>query len=328
MTLPATLEHDVAVADVVIPEGARTQWAVGGSPGQGTLIAAPAERLRHDPADLTVSVDAGVSVGRLRDALADAGQECPIDARSDEATLGGVFACGLSGHRRLRDGPLRDRVLEVEFVLGDGRRVRGGGPTVKNVTGFDLPRLLVGSLGTLGLMTRFTLRCVPAPSFARWATTTLHPDEVRRRLSRPACIAWDGSTTWCLVEGHAVDVDAEMSAADLVEEDPPTWPDGPFRGRISVRPRDLASVGELLTRVGDLRWLGEAGVGTIHVASDEPGPLRRARQIAADAGGWLLAEAGEGVDPLGRPLPNDGVMRRLKEALDPAGKMNPGRLGL
>lgn len=328
MTPTTTLEADVAAADAVIPEGARTQWAVGGFPGPGTPITPPAEHLRHDPDDLTVSVDAGMTVGRLREALAEAGQECPIDARSDEATLGGVFACGLSGHRRLRHGPLRDRVLEVEFILGDGRRVRGGGPTVKNVTGFDLPRLLVGSLGTLGLMTRFTLRCVPAPVFTGWATTALHPDEVRRRLFRPACVAWDGSTTWCLVEGHEVDAEAEMGAADLVEGAPPTWPDGPFRGRISVRARDLASVGERLASVSGLRWLGEAGVGTIHVAADDAGPLRRAREIATDAGGWLLAEVGEGFDPFGRPLPNHGVMRRLKEALDPAGKMNPGRLGL
>lgn len=328
MTSTATLEDDVALADAVLPEGARTQWGVGGSPGPGTPIAAPAEHLRHDPDDLTVSVDAGMSVGRLRDVLADARQECPIDARHDEATLGGVFACGLSGHRRLRHGPLRDRVLGVEFILGDGRRVRGGGPTVKNVTGFDLPRLLVGSLGTLGLMTRFTLRCVPAPPVTRWTTTALHPDEVRRRLFRPACIAWNGSTTWCLVEGHEVDVDADMGAAGLTEGDPPAWPDGPFRGRISVRPRDLVTVGERLTTVTDLRWVGETGVGTIHVASDDAAPLRRAREIAADAGGWLLAEAGEGFDPFGRPLPNDGVMRRLKDALDPAGKMNPGRLEL
>lgn len=328
MTPTATLEADVAAADVVIPEGARTQWTVGGLPGPGTPIAAPAEHLHHDPEDLTVAVDAGVSVGRLRHVLAEAGQECPVDARHDEATLGGVFACGLSGHRRLRHGPLRDRVLEVEFVLADGRRVRGGGPTVKNVTGFDLPRLMVGSLGTLGLMIRFTLRCAPAPAVSRWTTASLHPDEVRRRLLRPSCIAWDGSTTWCLLEGHGVDVDAEMNGADLTEAGPPAWPDGPFRGRVSVRPRALAAVGERLAEVGGLRWLAEAGVGTVHVAADDARRLQRAREIATDAGGWLLCEVGEGLDPLGRPLPNDGVMRRLKHTLDPTGKMNPGRLGL
>lgn len=328
MTGAATLEAEVAAADVVIPEGARTQWTVGGSPAPGTPIAPPAQHVRHEPDDLTVSVDAGVTVGRLRDTLAEAGQECPIDARHDEATVGGVFACGLSGHRRLAHGPLRDRVLEVEFVLADGRRVRGGGPTVKNVTGFDLPRLLVGSLGTLGLMTRLTLRCTPAAPVSRWAVTALPPDEVRRELFRPACVAWDGSNTWCLLEGHEVDVDAEMDAAGLEESEAPGWPDGSFRGRISVRPRELAAVGERLPAISGLRWLGEAGVGTVHVAADDAGPLRRARAIATDAGGWLLGEAGDGLDPLGRPLPNDGVMRRLKDTLDPTGKMNPGRLGL
>ena len=77
------------------------------------------------------------------------------------ATIGGILACGLSGVRRLRHGPVRDHVLEVRFETGDGRMVKGGGPTVKNVTGYDIPRLFVGSLGTIGVLHQATLRCRP-----------------------------------------------------------------------------------------------------------------------------------------------------------------------
>lgn len=321
----AALAERIAEAAVVVPEGGRTQWTIGGPPADGTLIAAPAEHVEHDPEDLTVSVDAGITVRHLDEVLARAGQECPIDARDERATVGGVIACGLSGHRRLRHGPLRDRLLEVQFVLADGRVVRGGGPTVKNVTGYDLPRLMAGSLGTLGLLTRLTLRCVPKAPVARWGRADRPPAEVRGRLYRPACVAWDGETTRCLLEGHGVDVDAEMRAAGLTECEAPGWPGGRFRGRLSVRPGAVVPLGERLATVPGLRWLAEAGIGTIHVAADEPEPVRTAGRAARDHAGWMLAEAGEGLEPFGASLPNGALMRRVKDALDPGGKMNPGR---
>ncbi len=91
---------------------------------------------------------------------------CALDPRDPAATIGGILACGLSGWRRLRHGPLRDHVLEVRFVTAQGRLVKAGGPTVKNVTGYDLPRLLVGSFGTLGVLAQVTLRCRPRPAAA------------------------------------------------------------------------------------------------------------------------------------------------------------------
>jgi hypothetical protein len=95
--------------------------------------------------------------------LAAAGQHCPLDPRDPAATVGGTLAAGLSGPRRLRYRPLRDRVLEVHLVTGDGRRVKGGGRVVKNVSGYDVCRLAVGSLGTLGVIAQVTLRCEPRP---------------------------------------------------------------------------------------------------------------------------------------------------------------------
>ena len=108
-------------------------------------VTAPDGIITYDPADLTVTVGAGTTCAELADVLRAAGQECALDPRDGDATIGGVLATGLSGHRRLRLGPLRDRVLEVRFVSAAGRLVKAGGPTVKNVSGFDLPRSPVGT---------------------------------------------------------------------------------------------------------------------------------------------------------------------------------------
>ena len=125
--------------------GARTHWEVGGPPTTGAVeVRAPAGVIAYEPADMTVTVGAGTSFDTVDGVLAEHGQECALDPRSRTATIGGILACGLSGVRRLRHGPLRDHVLEVRFETGDGRLVKGGGPTVKNVTGYDLPRLFVG----------------------------------------------------------------------------------------------------------------------------------------------------------------------------------------
>src|SRR6185295_2466307 len=149
---------------------------VGGEPVPGAVeVQAPRGVAVYDPADLTVTVGAGTPVSELAAVLGEASQECALDPRSADATVGGVLAVGLSGHRRLRYGPLRDRVLEVRFVTADGRLVKGGGPTVKNVSGFDIPRLLVGSLGTIGVLVQVTLRCQPRPVASEWFTTAVDP---------------------------------------------------------------------------------------------------------------------------------------------------------
>lgn len=327
------LRDTIRAADAVVSVGARTQWEVGNPTTGGVEVHAPAGVLAYDPAELTVTAGAGTTVADLAAVLGEAGQECPLDARSPGATVGGVLATGLSGHRRLRYGPLRDRLLEVRFVTGDGRLVKGGGPTVKNVTGFDLPRLLVGSLGTLGVLVRVTLRCQPLAPSSRWITSDADPFDARNRMFRPSCVAWDGTTTHVLLEGHRDDIVAEAAAAGL---DPdlggdtgggPAWPEGPHRGRVSGRPSRLRDLTAALDGIAGLVWLAEVGVGTVHVAAVEPAGLAAAREVAAAHGGWLLREAGApGIDGYGAPLPNLAIIERIRAAFDPAGKLSPGRL--
>jgi glycolate oxidase FAD binding subunit len=293
----------------------------------GTEIRAPRGIVTYDPAELTVTVGPGTTVAELDAVLAVHNQESRLDPRDPNATVGGVVATGLSGRRRLRFGPLRDRVLEVRFATADGRLIRGGGPTVKNVTGYDLPRLLVGSFGTLGVLTRLIVRSSPRPRVSRWYRTDRDPAEVRAACLAPSLIAWGGEHTAVLLEGDPDDVTVQATAAGLdATSDEPSWPTGAHRGRISVAPGRLRDLGPALTKAR-VAWLAEWGVGTVHVASDTEAGLADARAAATAAGGWLLREAGgPGLDGFGVGLPNAAVMARIKGAFDPTGKLAPGRL--
>jgi glycolate oxidase FAD binding subunit len=321
----------VAGATTIVPAGSRTHWEAGGASTAGPdalEVTAPDGVVAYDPADLTVTVGAGTTCAELAEVLGAAGQECALDPRDPAATVGGLLATGLSGHRRLRLGPLRDRVLEVRFVTADGRVVKGGGPTVKNVSGFDLPRLLVGSFGTIGVLAQVTLRCQPRPTTAAWCSTAADPFTIRRALYRPSCIAWNGRTTHVLLEGVAADVDDERRriGAPVELDAAPAWPQGPHRGRISVRPSVLRDLADPLDASG-ARWLAEVGVGTVHVATDDERALARARDAAEVAGGWMLREAGApSLDGFGRQLPNARLAERIRAAFDPTGKCAPGRL--
>jgi FAD/FMN-containing dehydrogenase len=317
------MDMNAVAPAVVSPIGARTQWEVGGPPPVGAVeVRAPAGVLAYEPADMTITIGAGTSFAELDAVLAEHGQECALDPRSGAATVGGILACGLSGIRRLRHGPVRDHVLEVRFETGDGRLVKGGGPTVKNVTGYDLPRLFVGSLGTIGVLQQATLRCRPRLPVAQWfvgAGST--------RAYRPSAHLWDGKRDAVLFEGVAADVE-EQGRGLAALDGPPALPDGAHRGRISVRPGTLRACTRALD--ADVRWCAELGVGTIHVATDHADALDRARAVAHAHEGWLLREAGGSPtdDGYGRPLPNIDLMRRIKDAFDPGGRLNPGRLPL
>ena len=312
----------IAAAESVAPVGARTQWEVGNPTAAALEVAAPAGVTRYEPEDLTITVGAGTPFATLDATLAAYGQECALDPRDSSASVGGIVACGLSGIRRLRQGPLRDHVLEVRFVTADGRLVKGGGQTVKNVTGYDLPRLLVGSFGTIGVLVQLTLRCRPRAECARWYRADAAAD-----FYRASSMLWDGTNTHVLLEGATEDVDAQ--ARGLHADDAPTLPGGAHRGRISVAPGALPAVGAALDGVAGARWCAELGVGTVHVSGDDSSVLAGARAVAHAHSGWLLREAGgDDLDGFGAELANLDLMRRIKSAFDPTGKLAPGRLPL
>lgn len=118
----------------------------------------------HAPSDQIVAVEAGMTLAALQRHLAPHGQRLALDPPSPErATVGGVVAANAFGPRRTRYGPVRDLVIGMTLVRADGVVARGGGKVVKNVAGFDLPRLLCGSLGTLGLVAEVVFRLHPLP---------------------------------------------------------------------------------------------------------------------------------------------------------------------
>ena len=169
--------NDVGSEGKVRVVGAKTQWMIGRRADNSSTddvsidvreLRAPDGVVDVQPSELIVRVGAGTPVADLDVALAEVGLQCPLDPASLSATVGGVLSVGRSGVRRLRHGHVRDTVLEALYVSADGVLRRAGAPVVKNVTGFDLPRLLVGSIGTLGLIGEVVLRCGPLPQRRGW----------------------------------------------------------------------------------------------------------------------------------------------------------------
>ena len=134
--------------------------------------------LSYDPSEFLITAKSGTRVAELTAALQAHGQYLPFDPLFEQAgsTIGGAVAAGLSGPNRLLFGGLRDFVMEVEIIDGLGKFVRGGGKVVKNSAGFDLPKLVVGSYGRLGIITELTLKVFPQP--AAYATLSFCPSSL------------------------------------------------------------------------------------------------------------------------------------------------------
>jgi glycolate oxidase FAD binding subunit len=177
---PTTVEHVARVlalardeALMVVPRGSGAALEQGTSPSRVDLVLDLRRLdaiLEHNPDDLTTAVQAGVTIGTMAARLAPHRQTLPLDPPGWSArTVGGIAATAASGPLRARYGTMRDLLLGVRFVQADGVITWGGARVVKSVTGYDVPKLLVGSLGTLGVLVELTLRLHPAPEFeAAW----------------------------------------------------------------------------------------------------------------------------------------------------------------
>ena len=157
----------------VIPWGGGTAMALGNPPRRADVVVKLSglnRIIEHDSANLTVTVQCGMTLNALQTALAAQKQFVPIDAPLPaRATLGGIVAANLNGPRRSCYGSVRDLVIGMKVVLASGESVKAGGKVVKNVAGYDMCKLFVGSLGTLGIIAEATLRVAPvAESAATW----------------------------------------------------------------------------------------------------------------------------------------------------------------
>lgn len=262
--------------------------------------------VEHTPDDMTISVEAGMRIADLRELLSRHRSRLPIDVESPErATIGGAVAFGAVGPRRLGVGTLRDYLIGARFAQPDGRIVKTGGMVVKNVSGYDLTRMLHGSVGALGVIGSLNFKLAPMPAAQAAVVFALsQPGEalaaasaiVASRLPFAAVHARSDGTIVVGCEGHAADVRRLRAAAraaamghgaaerDAVEGESDVggaWRDfaaAPFGERtatfrvVSTPSRIAADVERAAQSARSMRfepvWSADAGCGTAELSVD------------------------------------------------------------
>ncbi len=324
----------------------------------------------HVPADLTVTVAAGTPLSEVRAALAQAGQFLPLDPpHGDTATIGGVVAANSTGFWRARYGGVRDQLIGTTTALADGTLARAGGRVVKNVAGYDVNKLLIGSLGTLGVIVECTFKILPLPkasaglqaSFAQGSAAFAAADAVARTPARAAALVVESTAgeSWrllVLAQGDPSAVERTTAiAADAAQEQGGTSERhddielglGPLRElpattrgtvvRASLPIAAQNAFADVATRLAGFRHLvadAASGVVRVHVQSDESSEIAAADALRAAArvcGGSAYVERRpeairDSVSAWGDgDVPGLFLMKRLKEAFDPNGVLEPGR---
>jgi glycolate oxidase FAD binding subunit len=285
-----------------------------------------------EPEDLTLVAEAGVSVGEIERTLGERNQTAGLPEHAAEATLGGVVAAGLSGFTRSRLGPLRERMLEVVLATGDGRVVRAGGRVVKNVSGYDIPRLATGSFGSLGLIVSVCLKLWPRPEGAMTVRVD-DPAAAWRRLYRPLAVLESSSAGGqVFLQGTSAEVEAQARVAGGEAIEGLRWPEpirASFTGSLRVPPVDTATAVSKLP--SGSRFIAQHGVGVVDFGMDvvDIDSLRSLRAWAEAKGGSLVSTGPErpvAFDPWGTPPVTIDLQHRVVAAFDPVRVSNPGRL--
>lgn len=167
----AVVKHAAEAGVPVVAWGGGSAIGVGAPPARAGVVVVLTRLsalVEHEPGDLTATAEAGISLAALQSALRARGQWLSLDPPdADRATLGGILAANASGPRRHLYGTARDLLIGVTVVTADGTIVRGGAKVVKNVAGYDVPKLFIGSFGTLGLIVEATVKLRPVPDAER-----------------------------------------------------------------------------------------------------------------------------------------------------------------
>lgn len=280
----------------------------------------------HQPDDLTVTVRAGTTLAELAAELDGTRQTAVLPEGVPFRTVGGIVASGTSGYRRHRFGPTRDRVIGVEVVTGYGRCVRGGGRLVKNVTGYDLPRLVTGSRGSLGAITEITLKLWPAPP-AEATVRVASAVRAQESLHRPLAVLETHVGSWAYLGGAATSLDDAVAVLGGDSEAGLVWPEpieAPVVLAVLVPPRHVAATVTAVRRWGASGWIAQHGVGVVEVglgALDETA-LSSMRSEIADLGGVIVVQRWPGTslsDRFGYRAATGGVEDRLRTLFDPHG---------
>ena len=330
---PGTIEE----AQALLTEGRRRLAFVGG----GTAMAPPRDVdavihtgglnriVEYAATDQVVVAEAGVTLLALQQVLGKEGQRLALDPPfASRATLGGIVAANSFGPLRTRYGSVRDLIIGVSILRADGARAKGGGKVVKTVAGFDLPKLMCGSRGTLGMIATVTFRVHPVPEHsvtiaARRLSAVGVVDLVRKlralQLEPAAVLAVHKPDGWEVAlrfEGFKAGVVQQREKLRDLEDAPASLWDEHLAARGPVR------FGALLTQLpqvesafaGDdrLSWYPTLGLGFAGAAG-------AARPAISALGGWLLADGDWGAPPASLPL-----HQAMKSRLDPDRLLAPG----
>ena len=382
--LTVRVPASVAEAAEVMRAGAaarRTIAFLGGGTDAGLAAAAPVDEVlrttglarivEYAPADQIVVAEAGVTLAALQATLARERQRLALDPlHPDRATLGGIVAANAFGPLRTRYGTSRDLLIGMGMIRADGAFSRSGGKVVKNVAGFDLARLLVGSLGTLGLVAEVAFRVHPlpevretvrlarvAPASAWEAARTLRDARLEPAavvaIGNPGALevlfAFEGFEAGASAQARrAVEVLRPFGAPERLApaDGGAAWARhddaraaGTFTVRFSALPSALGAAVAALAPVADaleapvLAAHSLLGVGflagTPTAGASLSAALDRARAALDRAHGHAFVvrcpgPLRAGLDAWGPPPPAIALMRRLKERLDPDGRLAPG----
>ena len=338
----------------VLPRGAGTKPALSATAnGVDTLDVAPLRGIvQHDPAELTLTARAGTPVRELAGALGAHGQYLPFDPPLVEAgaTLGGSVAAGASGSGRHRHGGVRDFVIGARFLDGTAKLVAGGGRVVKNAAGFDLPKLLVGSLGRLGVIVELSLKVLPAPP--AWATLRADAGELPAALEAIARLGTAGldvealdleppGRLWVRLSGPPDRFEPRLARAERVLElagerllggdEAEAWraarelewvPAGSSVARVATTPRRIPDLDAALARASAARRYSAGGhlCWVAWPADASPQELDSALRDLGASGVRLTGPSGP---PLLGAVRGGEFGARTRRALDPAGLFAP-----
>ena len=294
--------------------------------------------IEHTAADMVVTVEAGIQLEALQQHLARSGQFLPLDPfNSPRHTVGGLLASGWTGPLRMRYGSARDFLIGIRVALPDGKLASAGGRVVKNVSGYDLMKLHIGALGSLGVIVAASFKVFPRP--LRDVTVESHDGWVAAEqvLSLPMAPAalelFSDGRVIARYFGSPDAVDVTVKATGWAETEESVWTEH-SRSALTQWARIATPRTELRRLIESLpagaRWWCSPGLSIAHWSFGDAEELVKVRELAEAAGGSLVLMAApddvkKKVGAWGTPPPTLDVMRRLKDAFDPDHVLNPGR---
>jgi len=279
--------------------------------------------------DLTLVAQGGATVQQINDHLQ--AQSAILPEHIPTATVGGILASGAAGYNRLRMGPPRDHLLGVTLVTGDGRIVKGGGKVVKNVSGYDLMRLSVGSLGGLGVIAEVALKLWPVPS-AKGMVAVGDAWVAGMAAYRPTAVLQTSRGSIVYLSGTDQELQAQALALGGQLSTGHRWPTLPGTAPIWSLRTPPDRLAEAVNRLPEGRpFIAQHLVGEVSFeAALIPEQVTELRAWAVGRGGSLVLTGRTGgshhsIDPWGATPPGSHMQTQIRAGFDPARILNAGR---